>query len=249
MNVSLHVAAWGALALLSANPPAHAASVPFVNTPFDGFRLFDSGDLTRPELGLTVNPTTAAWDHASTALGFRVYLDNRNDFDQSNDIWRYNYTFNVPEKAISHVILETTPGIQLLDGTTTAGREGPGIFGDSGRSTPGIPGTIHGVKFDTTGDPLSFSWQIVTDRAPMWGDFYAKDGTVRIGDQRFDVFAFNLNFGQIAPLYVQGVSEAGFAIVPNFTTGGPVAVPVPAAVWLLGSALGLVPVLARRRAT
>jgi hypothetical protein len=225
-----------------------AASVSFVNVPFNGYVLFDSGDLTRQELGLTVNPLGAAWDSEMTRLSFEVLLNNRGDFDQSNDTWLYRYTFTVPEKAISNVLLETSQGINLLGGTTRGGREGPGTFGDSGGSAPGIPGTLFGLKFNTTGDPLSFSWQVETDRAPMWGDFYAKSGRIRIDGEHFDVYAFNLNFGQDAPDYVQGVAVDGFAIVPNLTTGGPPAVPVPAAVWLLGSALGLVPVIARRRA-
>lgn len=246
MKTPFHVAAWGAFGLLSACLPASATSVSFVNVPFNGYVLYDSGDLTREELGLVVSPLTAAWDHEITALTFSVSLNNQGDFDPTNDTWRYNYTFTVPEKAISHVLLETSEGIRLLGGTTATGREGPGTFGP-GNSNPGIPGSIFGLKFDTTGDPLSFSWQIETDRAPMWGDFYAKDGVTRIGGQNFNVFAYNINFGLAAPDFVRGVSEAGFAIVPNLTTGGPVAVPVPAALWLLGPAVGMVPMVVRRR--
>jgi len=50
---------------------------------------------------------------------------------------------------------------------------GPGL---QGNSDPGIPATIQGIKFDwCPAVPLTL-FTLVTDIAPTWGDFYAKDG-------------------------------------------------------------------------
>jgi len=103
----------------------------------------------------------------------------------------------VPAKEISHVLIETSRGITLLSGTTTTGREGPSTFGAQGNSNPGIPGDLFGLKFDLSG--LAVSWQIETDRAPMWGDFYAKNGKHR-GQ---DVYAYNVHFGAAAPALIR----------------------------------------------
>lgn len=232
MKASSRLLIGSALALSVVTLPASAAYV-----------LYDAGDLTQVELGFVVNPTGVAWDSPVTTLDYRVLLDNKSDANPANDTWLYEYTFTVPEKAISHVLVETSPGITLLAGTTASGREGPTTFGPQGNSNPGIPGALFGLKFNTTGDPLVYSWQIETDRAPMWGDFYAKDGKT----SGSDVYAYNINFGLTAPVYAQGVSANGFALVPDTFTGGP-PVPVPAAVWLLGPALGALSAARRRPA-
>jgi hypothetical protein len=226
------LALWSTLALSSTALPASAAYV-----------LYDAGDLTQVELGFVVNPTGVAWDSQVTALVYQVSLDNKGDANPANDTWLYQYTFEVPVKAISHVLIETSPGITLLAGTTVSGREGPTTFSARKNSNPGMPGPLFGLKFNTTLDPLIYSWQIETDRAPMWGDFYAKDG--KTGGA--EVYAYNINFGLAAPIYVQGVSADGFALVPDTVTGGP-AVPVPAALWLFGPALGALTAARRRRA-
>lgn len=109
-------------------------------------------------------------------------------FDDSTGNWTYKYEFDVPKKGISHVIIELTdddPATQeneaftyanLFTGTTAGGSID--FYSDAmGSSNPGLSPGFYGIKWDTDGDEvLLFSSTIVTDRAPMIGDFYAKDG-------------------------------------------------------------------------
>jgi hypothetical protein len=118
-------------------------------------------------------------------------------FNVGTSMWDYAYdVVRTGPGDVSHWILELTH--YLPDGTdltsywntifTDDGLE-VGTFGMGG-SNPGIPGDIYGVKLNTDefgGTALSFS----TDHAPVWGDFYAKDGTAGgLGDN----YAYNVGF-------------------------------------------------------
>jgi len=131
-------------------------------------------------------------------------------------LWTYSYSFAVEAKEISHVIIEVAKGFgqQNLRGGTTPTYE-LGMFGQQGKSNPGIPGNICGMKWNTSGKALTYSWVIVTDRAPMWGDFYAKDGK-----HRSDwVFSYNSGFGSepLDPTVREG-NNGGWVLVPGVMT-------------------------------
>lgn len=172
--------------------------------------------------GLTA---TSPWDDGlfKAALGWNVFQNTDNN-------WVYNYTFFAPEKEPSHVIFEVSKTFtedNILEGTT-AGWE-LGLFGDEGKSNPGIPGDIYGLKFDTSNFFSLFT--IVSDRAPMWGDFYAKDGKYKGND----VFLYNDGFGLESSASVYDKEAPyGFALVPNTVTSQ---VPEPGSLALLS--LGL----------
>ncbi len=102
--------------------------------------------------------------------------------DLENGTWRYWYQLSVPVGAVSHFILETSRNFTLADivegsamgdfskiyvGTWSA---------NQGSSNPGIPGPVYGLKFDEAYG-LVTTIQFDSYRMPMWGDFYAKDGT------------------------------------------------------------------------
>ena len=71
------------------------------------------------------------------------------------------------------------------------------------------------MKWNTSGKALTYSWVIVTDRAPMWGDFYAKDGK----DRNEWVFAHNTGFGSEPPdLTIKEGNNGGWVLVPGMTT-------------------------------
>jgi hypothetical protein len=155
-------------------------------------------------------------------------------------LWTYAYSFTVKEKEISHVIIEVAEGFkqQNLRGDTTPKYE-LGTFGHKGNSTPGIPGDIRGMKWETSGKALNYSWVIVTDRAPMWGDFYAKDGKQKDDKdgkyqddkdcknkddkdckQKDDwVFSYNKGFGSdpVDPTIREG-NNGGWVLVPGMMT-------------------------------
>jgi hypothetical protein len=121
-----------------------------------------------------------SWDGEGTSLEYTVYFD---DFD---DTWKYTYEWSASAKSLSHIIFSLTEEGDLgafdydnLLGGTDGGQIGyyggelPN--GKDDPSNPGIPDEMYGIKFDTSDDDLDAYFEIITDRGPMWGDFYAKD--------------------------------------------------------------------------
>lgn len=91
-------------------------------------------------------------------------------------------------KELSHWILQLTPDTLWTDvfGTNTEVRD----FSSSESGNPLIPADVFGVKFDDL-MVAQFFTEFTVNHAPVWGDFYAKDG----GGQENAVVAFNANFG------------------------------------------------------
>ncbi len=112
---------------------------------------------------------------------------------QNGSQWTYQYTWSSGEKgkALSHIITQVSENFtnnNIFQGTT-AGWD-LGFYDETqGQSNPGLTPGIFGLKWNTTNDPLTFSWTIVTDRAPMEGIIYAKDGVVRVETTKVDVWA------------------------------------------------------------
>jgi len=150
-----------------------------------------------------------------------------------NDIWTYDYTFTVPQKGISHFIFEvstTFDDSNIYEGTT--GGYQLGIY-DSGNGNPGIPGSVFGLKWNVDVETTSASVTIVTDRRPMWGDFYAKDGVEKIGGVKTEILAYNTRFGSDTAAPISSGNAGGWALVPN-TQSGSAPVPEPSTMLLFG---------------
>ncbi len=146
----------------------------FVTTSFACYEPSDySGSLTSGN-GLT---GTANW---STCTSFSWDVTYYNQYD----LWVYNYTLSVPRKDISHVIVEVSDNFTESNvftntpvGSTTSNWS-IATADESTPSAPYIPDFIRGIKFEVCNKTL-FQFKIVTDRAPVWGDFYAKDGIAK----------------------------------------------------------------------
>lgn len=115
------------------------------------------------------NGTWAA--DASTSMTWFV------GFDTEKDMWHYSYTFNVAKYDVSHFIIQVSDNFDDND-LFNPSHNGPIVIGtytiDNGN--PGMPGEIYGIKFDqTSGTDLTVSFD--SPREPMWGNFYAKDGS------------------------------------------------------------------------
>jgi hypothetical protein len=150
------------------------------------------------------------WANSSSSLSWNVY-------QLSSGNYEYDYSFILPTNAknISHVIIQVSKNFttaDMLTGTTPNGSLGD--WDGQGNSNLGIPASLHGIKWDASG--TSFSWTIVTDRAPTLGNFYAKDGNADGG-----VYAYSGTSGVFG----------NNVVVPDTVT------PLPAAAWLLGSGL------------
>ncbi len=165
------------------------------------------------------------WTDPATTLTWNV-------FQLANGNYEYDYTFALRSDAknISHVILQTSANFtaaDMLQGTTAGGTFG--TWDGQSQSNLGMPGSLYGIKWDMSGPVTSFSWSIVTDRTPMMGNFYAKDGNTNGG-----TYAYSGTLGTFG----------NNVVVPDSVAP----VPLPAAFWLFGSGAAALGFLKRRLA-
>jgi hypothetical protein len=165
---------------------------------------------------------TDGWDNGGLEIGWNIVEDN--------GIWTYIYTVNIARKDVSHFILEVTEdeaSFNILEGTDMD-IEGPRTWSpnDPGNANPSLPNDIYGIKFDFGGSPATYT--LVTDRAPVYGLFYAKDGK----DSGDDVVAWSnaLNLSDYKTNL--DLTATDFIVRPDSMV-----VPIPGAVWILGSLL------------
>lgn len=170
-----------------------------------------------------------AWASSSTVFSWTIQDIGTQG---GSVLWKYDYTFTVPSKNISHVLLEVTNPSVLADFTnfTSTPDDGPKTFtpDGNGNSNPSMPGNLYGMKFSSS-NSTSLSFSFNTTHSPVWGDFYAKDG---------GVFAWNSGFLAADPTSAPSDSSIHDKIL---RPDGLTAVPIPAAIWLFGAGLvGLV---------
>ena len=111
--------------------------------------------------------------------------------DNGNGTWSYTYNLDVFRADVSHFILEASPSFgegeynlfnAVYDGSFYEINTHAGSPGVEQQPNPFLPQDIYGPKFDIgiegTAEPdyTSISISFDSDRAPIWGDFYAKCG-------------------------------------------------------------------------
>ncbi|NMC74020.1 MAG: hypothetical protein GYA56_06655 [Geobacteraceae bacterium] len=160
-----------------------------------------------------------------------------------NGLWTYTYRLETTKKDPSHFILETTRSetpLAILAGSSP-NIEGPRTWSMSG-SNPQMPNDIFGIKFDFGGNPVTYT--LVTDRSPVYGVFYTKDGNS--GGEWAVAWSNALNF----PEYRSNpyLTSLDFIVRPD-GEAQPSAVPLPAALWPFASGIvGLVALRQRNKA-
>ena len=177
--------------------------------------------------------------------------------DGSGSNWLYAYNLTMPSKDISHFIIEASPSftsanIWDVSSSTSLKSVEVGTFGEKGKSTPGIPSLIYGIKFDVKGDTTDIEVSFMSDRSPVWGDFYAKDGKQK--SPKTNVAIWNTGFTSLdsdplAPAASGALSN--HLLVPDTNGGGGdgdnvYVIPEPLTILAIGMSLAAAGAAARK---
>ena len=200
----------------------------FVLVTQDAHAVMFAGSLSAAGGGLV---GTEEWNSSSTTFSWEV--------DFINNLWHYDYHFSAPAKNVSHILIEVSNGSDPFTDQNvfpgTSAHEGPQLFGPQGNSNPNIPEPVYSLKFNGTSTNENFS--IVTDRAPVWGDVYGKDG--KNSSSKNDVIFYNAGFtsSDTDPANPPSNGSVQFhALVPDTKTTTPPSnvIPEPSSLLLLG---------------
>lgn len=152
----------------------------------------------------STDPTDAAlvaadgW--ADSSNGFKISWDI--SFNAGTSLWEYEYTLTAKDGTdtspdLSHWLLEvseaiTTDNVENAIPGDNFNLVGPQLWmadPDSPNSTtpgannanPNLPADLYGIKLDTEAPDVGGIYTFTSTQAPIWGDFYGKDGVVNAG--------------------------------------------------------------------
>ncbi|HPD16896.1 MAG TPA: PEP-CTERM sorting domain-containing protein [Planctomycetota bacterium] len=228
----------------------HAVGDPFLlyegtltyTPPLDGSDTIESRGL---KVGTKNNPSDG-WSLRTVALHWSVSLET------PTSAWHYAYSFEVSGTSygISHFILETSPSFTNTEENFrnfVCSSPANLTFGWQESGSPGLPEPLIGIRIEPLNSPMVLTWSFDSNKQPVWGDFYAKDGLGM--DPAVANYAFNVGFGSpdydpsIEVYEPQSVSGSSPEVLrthilrPDTEPGPLVTIPEPLSMAFLGSAL------------
>jgi hypothetical protein len=203
--------AWSAVLIVAAVWAAPAQATPIWGSSAVGELTGSRDSAVSPSGGIH---GSNAWGNG----GFGVSWDITHNSDAGT--WTYEYLFTASDKSISHAILEVTLdefAFSLFDGSS--GFTMPETYSDSG-SNPLMPNPLFGVKYDLidSDDANELPLTIVTDRAPVYGVFYAKGGKSRGPDGGEWMVAWSTGLNHSNYQTNTSLSVTDFIVRPNGST-------------------------------
>ncbi|MGI9344388.1 MAG: VPLPA-CTERM sorting domain-containing protein [Gammaproteobacteria bacterium] len=214
---------------------AHAASVYGLPADLTGIRTTD----TTVEIS-AVGGLTGFGNEWFTDFGVQWDI-----VDNGNGTWDYTYTFlgfGNPDKNISNFVLDITDDcITNNDPNCITNPQFNGSPIGSGDIEFGdFSGITGGVKFDLgSGNPSEYTF--TSNRAPVWGHLAMKDG----GGPETCAAPGGSNI--VCSNRLLGIGDEDQPIHYVARPNGVGVIPIPAAVWLFGSALGMLGWMRRRK--
>ncbi len=167
----------------------------------------------------------------------------------SSGTFFYKYMVSWSVGAPSHVIFELSEGCASDTAECVWGflvdEEEPekvdfGTFSGANPSNPNMPGSIYGVKIDRPSEADGYVFSFYSDRMPVWGNFYAKDGKADGGGDWNAVWNLGLTSDY------SGSGEIIHFIARPDTVGMPPEIPEPGTMVMLGAGLLAIGLLRRR---
>ncbi|MCE5197942.1 MAG: hypothetical protein ABFD54_18065 [Armatimonadota bacterium] len=195
---------------------------------------------------------TGYWVNAENPVTFS-WLVSEVGVQNGAILWNYAYTISAPAGASSHVIIELSDGFTVNDISNIRFNGTPieeCVYDDDtsrweisnfsqGGSNPYMKDGLFGIKINTPNDNsnLITTYSFDSTHAPVWGDFYSKDGMANS-----NVFntAWNEGFLRTDPTADPTNGSIDNHILRPDTVEQP---SVPEASSMLLGALGLMPVL------
>ena len=131
----------------------------------------DAGD------GLIVAPEGKTWPGYTESIAWTITNENA----ITGFPWQYTYTWQHggTQSGLSHLIIEVSSGFAAADMSGLTGSSVVSIGEQKVSSgNPGMPADMdNGIRFGPlTPSPFNMTWSFWSNRAPVWGDFYARDG-------------------------------------------------------------------------
>ncbi len=220
---------WILCAILAGVGAAPLAAVPTLSYSGSLSVAGGSGD------GLLV--ANAEWNNPATTLSWEI------DNTTTPGLWHYEYHFFVPAKNISHLLIEVSdedPGPAFTsDNLLNLATDPEDFLGvvaiqlwTAQQGNPNIPGPMYGIKVNQLVGYTDVTVSFDSDRAPVWGDFYAKSGGNPLP------YVYNNGFLLADPTVgPHDGSEQDHLLVPDSTT---TVIPAPGAILLAGIGATLV---------